>query len=233
MMGSSRPNGGKGAEALWAEIDRFLESSLLPEDPVLSSALAESARAGLPPIQVSPTQGRLLQLLARALGARNILEIGTLGGYSSIWLARALPEGGKLVTLELDPRHAELARRNLERAGLLDRVMIRRGAAIESLPRLAEEGLGPFDLTFIDADKESTLEYFRHALALSRPGGLIVVDNVVREGAVGDAATRDPSAQGIRRFLAEVCRMAGVEATAIQTVGSKGYDGFLLARVPS
>jgi predicted O-methyltransferase YrrM len=203
----------------------------VPPDPALAAALDASAAAGLPAINVSPNQGKLLHLLARLQGARAVLEIGTLGGYSTIWLARALPEGGRLITLEADPKHAEVARANIARAGLAGVVELRLGPALETLPQLAFEGLGLFDLVFIDADKPSTADYFAWALRLSRRGSLIVVDNVVREGAVADAASDDPKVQGVRRFYERLASEPGVSATAIQTVGTKGYDGFAIALV--
>jgi predicted O-methyltransferase YrrM len=198
---------------------------------VLDAALADSAAAGLPPINVSPPQGKLLNLLARLHGARKVVEIGTLGAYSTIWLARALPEGGRVVTLEFDPKHADVARRNLDKAGLSAVVDVRVGAALDELPRIAAEGIAPFDLVFIDADKKNNPHYFTWALQLSRRGSVIIVDNVVREGAVIDAATPDPNIQGVRRCNAMMAAEPRVSATAIQTVGSKGYDGFAIAVV--
>jgi len=215
----------------WTAVDEYIGGLLLPPDPALDAALRDSAAAGLPPINVSPAQGKLLQLLAQLQGARAILEIGTLAGYSTIWLARALPTGGQMITLEAEPKHAEVARANIARAGLSDVVELRLGPALETLPRLAAEGRGPFDLIFIDADKQSTAEYFSWALRLARRGSLIVVDNVVRNGAVADADSTDPSIQGIRRFNDVLAAEGRVSATAIQTVGSKGYDGFALALV--
>jgi predicted O-methyltransferase YrrM len=203
----------------------------VPPDAALEAALAANAAAGLPPHDVSPMQGKLLWLLARAQGARAILEIGTLGGYSTIWLARALDEGGHLITLESSPRYAEVARSNLARAGLADVTEVRVGPARDSLPGLAAEGRGPFDVVFIDADKPSNVEYFTWALALSRRGTLIIVDNVVRGGAVIDAASEDTSVQGVRRLNELLASEPRVSATAIQTVGSKGYDGFAIALV--
>jgi len=200
-------------------------------DPALDAALQASAAAGLPPHNVSPTQGKLLALLARVQGARAILEIGTLGGYSAIWLARALPAGGHLVTLEADPRHAEVARANIAHAGVSDLVELRVGRALETLPHLAAEGRGPFDLVFIDADKPSNPEYFAWALTLTRRGSLIIADNVVRDGAVADAESTDSNVRGVRRFMDALAAEPRVSATAIQTVGSKGYDGFTLAVV--
>lgn len=215
----------------WSAVDRYLADLLAPPDPALDEALRASAAAGLPPINVSPSQGKLLQLLARVQGARAILEIGTLGGYSTIWLARALPADGRLITLEADPRHAEVARANLARAGLAEVVEVRLGRALETLPRLAAEDRGPFDLVFIDADKPSTPDYVAWALRLCRRGSLIVVDNVVRDGAVIDAGSDDPGLRGVRRALELLAAEPRVSATAIQTVGGKGYDGFALALV--
>jgi predicted O-methyltransferase YrrM len=197
----------------------------------LTLALSDSAAAGLPPINVAPNQGKLLHLWARMVGARSILEIGTLGGYSTIWLARALPAGGRLVTLEAEPRHAEVAAANLDRAGVGDVVDIVVGPALDTLPVLASEGRGPFDLTFIDADKQHNADYFDWALQLARPGGVIVVDNVVRGGSVVDAGSDDPAVAGTRRLFDLVAAEPRVTATAVQTVGAKGHDGFLLAFV--
>ncbi len=215
----------------WTAVDRYLEGLLVGQDEALEAALRASAEARLPPISVSPAQGKLLNLLARACGARAILEIGTLGGYSAIWRARALPAGGRLVTLEIDPKHAEVARASVARAGLAQCVQIRRGAALDTLERLGAEGAGPFDLIFIDADKPNIPAYFGWALRLSRPGSLIVVDNVVRGGTVADAGSTDPSVQGVRRLNELIASEPRVSATAIQTVGIKGYDGFALALV--
>ncbi len=215
----------------WTAVDRYITDLLMPPDPALDAALQASAVAGLPAISVSPTQGTLLLLLAQLQGARAILEIGTLGGYSTIWLARALPADGRLVTLEADPKHADVARANIAHAGLEDVVEVRLGRALETLPRLAAEGRGPFDLIFIDADKPSTAEYVTWALRLSRRGSLIIVDNVVRNGAVADAASDKPDVQGVRRFYQLLAAEPRVSATAIQTVGSKGYDGFAIALV--
>lgn len=219
------------SEPTWDTVDDYLAETLLEDDPVLAEALAASEEAGLPPIAVSPLQGRLLSLLARSVGARRILEIGTLGGYSTIWLARGLAEGGRLVTAELEPHHAEVARANLARAGLAERVEVRVGPAADTLRALADELADPFDLVFIDADKGGYPEYFELTLALVRVGSVIVADNVVRGGEVADGRTRDGAAQGVRRFLELVGREPRVEATAIQTVGVKGYDGFALITV--
>ena len=218
---------------LWAQVDRYIGEQLIPADPVLDAALEANTAGGLPAIDVSSAQGKLLELLARMLGASNILEIGTLGGYSTIWLARALPEGGRLVTLEFEPRHAEVASANIARAGFADVVDVRVGPALETLPELAAEGLGPFDLIFIDADKHNYPHYFAWALTLSRPGTLIVADNVVRNGAVADAASSDRNVLGARGLHELVGAEPRVSATTIQTVGAKGYDGFMLILVES
>jgi predicted O-methyltransferase YrrM len=215
----------------WAAVDRYITDLLLPSDPVLDAALEASEAAELPPINVTPSQGKFLHLLARIHGARNILEIGTLGGYSTIWLARALPADGHLITLELQPKHADVARANLERAGLTDVVTIRVGKAVETMAELASEGAGPFDLVYIDADKPSNPDYFQWALRLTRPGSVIVVDNVVRDGAVLDAASQDPAIQGTRQLNELMAAEKRVSATEVQTVGMKGYDGFALALV--
>ena len=215
-------------EKTWTEVDDYLVSAVLTPDPVLDAALADSAEAGLPSIAVAPNQGKLLNLLARLAGARSILEIGTLGGYSTIWLARALPAGGKLVTCEYEPKHAEVARANLARAGFgEDVVEIRVGAALDTLPTLT----GPFDFVFIDADKANLDNYVRAALELSRPGTTIVVDNVVRGGEVADAGSTDANVQGVRRMFELIAAEDRLDATAVQTVGSKGHDGFALAVV--
>jgi predicted O-methyltransferase YrrM len=220
-------------QELWTSVDQYFCDLLIPADPVLDHALKSSAAAGLPPINVAPNQGKFLYLLARIRGCKKILEIGTLGGYSTIWLARALPADGRLVTLEFDPKHAAVARENFNRAGLAGRIDLRVGRAIEHLPKLASENAAPFDLIFIDADKQSTADYFSWALKLSRPGTVIIVDNVVRDGNVIDAKTTDESIQGIRRFAAMLARETRVSATAIQTLGTKGYDGFAIAIVNS
>lgn len=215
----------------WSAVDRYFTDALVPAYPVLEAALQASTAAGLPAINVSPPQGKLLHLLARIHDARRILEIGTLGGYSTIWLARALPAGGKLVSLELDPKHAEVARGNLARAGLASIAEVRLGPALETLPKLAAEGSAPFDLVFVDADKANIPAYFTWALQLTRPGAVIIVDNVVRAGAVANAASADPSVQGVRKLNAMLAAETRVSATSIQTVGAKGYDGFTLALV--
>ena len=214
---------------LWDDVDRYIGETLVQPDEALDAALEASDAAGLPPISVSAAHGKLLWLLARTIGAKRILEIGTLGGYSAIWLARALAPGGRLVTLEALEKHAALARKNLARARLADRVEVRVGKALDTLPRLE----GPFDLAFIDADKQNNPEYFRWALKLARPGSLIVVDNVVRDGAVIDARSRDAAVQGVRRLYELMAAEPRVAATAVQTVGVKGYDGFAIALVVS
>lgn len=214
----------------WSAVDQYFNDALIAADPVLDAALEASDAAGLPQHNVAPNQGKLLMLLAQMQGARRILEIGTLGGYSTILLARALLEHGKLITLEYEPKHAEIARANIARAGLADKVEIRVGAAIESLPQLAAGGAGPFDLIFIDADKRGNRDYFEWALKMSRVGTVIIVDNVARGGAVVDA-NGEESVQGVRRLTEMLANEPRVSATAIQTVGSKGYDGFILARV--
>ncbi len=217
----------------WTAVDSYISDLLVRSDRALDAALEGSEAAGLPAIQVAANQGKLLHLLARLQGARSILEIGTLGGYSTIWLARALPADGRLTTLELDPRHAEVARANIARAGLADRVDIRVGPASETLARLASQGAGPFDLVFIDADKEGYPDYLGWTLRLTRPGSLIVADNVVRDGAVIDPASDDPRVQAVRRFLEVLAAEPRLDATVIQTVGSKGYDGLAFALVTS
>jgi predicted O-methyltransferase YrrM len=218
----------------WNAVDEYLTETLARPDAVLEAALRESEAAGLPPINVSPPQGKFLNLLARIQGARNILEVGTLGGYSAIWLARALPPGGgRLVTLEVDPRHAKVARANLALAGFANIAQVRLGRAVDTLPELVREGAGPFDFIFIDADKPSNPEYFEWALKLSRRGTVIVVDNVVRKGAVANATSHDAAVQGVRRLNQMMATEPRVSATVIQTVGTKGYDGFAMALVVS
>jgi len=214
----------------WTAVDAYLAESLLPPDPVLDAALAASDAAGLPQINVAPNQGKLLQLLAQVQGARRILEVGTLGGYSTIWLARALPADGRLVTLEYDPKHAQVARANIAAAGFASQVEVVVGKAADTLPGVAAAADGPFDLVFIDADKPSNPIYFDWALKLSRPGGLIVVDNVVRAGAVTDPAG-GAEVQGVRKLFEKIAAEPRVSATAIQTVGSKGWDGLAIVRV--
>jgi predicted O-methyltransferase YrrM len=215
------------SEQTWVKVDRYITELFVPPDAALDAALADSKAAGLPPINVAPNQGKLLMLLAQIQGARSILEIGTLGGYSTIWLARGLPRGGRLVTLEADPAHAEVARKNIARAGLSDMVQLRVGPALCTLAKLK----GPFDLVFIDADKERNPDYLAWALKLTRRGGLIIADNVVRDGRVANARSRNTEVLGIRRFNALVAANPRLSASAIQTVGSKGYDGFALIRV--
>ncbi|MCD2109803.1 O-methyltransferase [Rhodococcus rhodochrous] len=213
----------------WSATDNYLTDVLIGDDPALSSALEANAAAELPPIDVSAPQGKFLHLLARIRGARRVLEIGTLGGYSTIWLARAVGESGRVVTLEYEPRHAEVARANLDRAGVGDRVDIRVGPALDSLPGLVDED--PFDLVFIDADKENNSNYVRAALGLSRPGTVIVVDNVVRAGAIVDQDSGDERVRASRDVLELLAQEPRLDATALQTVGSKGWDGFALAVV--
>jgi predicted O-methyltransferase YrrM len=216
---------------LWTAVEDYFARALLPHDAGLEAALEASSAAELPSIQVAPSLGKLLYLLARLQRARRVLEVGTLGGYSTIWLARALPAGGRLVTLEVDSRYAEVARANVARAGLSEVVELRLGRALDTLPRLAAEGQPPFDLVFIDADKPNIPEYFAWAVRLARRGSLIVVDNVVRGGAVTDPASTDPNVQGARRFVEQLAAERRVSATVLQTVGPKGYDGFALAVV--
>ncbi|MEW2556646.1 O-methyltransferase [Streptomyces zhihengii] len=216
----------------WNAVDQYVTELLVPADEALDAALAASAAAGLPPIAVAPNQGKFLHLLARVAGARRILEIGTLGGYSAIWLARALPENGRLISLEFDPAHADVARANLEHAGLGAVAEVRTGAALDLLPRIEKEpGAGPFDLVFVDADKVNNPRYVEWALRLTRPGSLIVVDNVVRGGAVTDASSGDPAVTGTREMFELVANEPRLDATAVQTVGVKGWDGLLVARV--
>ncbi len=218
-------------QELWTAVDQYINERLIPGDPILEAALAASEKAGLPSIQVSPPQGKMLHILARSINARNILEIGTLGGYSTIWMARALPAGGRLLTLEADAKHAEVARANLARTGLAEMVELRLGPALDTLPHVAAEGRGPFDLIFIDANKSTMAEYFDWSLQLSHPGTMIIADNVIRSGAVVDASSKDADVQGVRRFNERVAAERRVSATEIQTVGSKGYDGFALVLV--
>ena len=219
------------AEEIWSDIDDFIGAHFVQADSALEAALEASKAAGLPEINVAPNQGKLLMLLAQAMGARKILEVGTLGGYSTIWLARGLAPGGSLFTLEANADYAKVAEANLARAGVADRVEIRVGRALDTLPQLVAEGAGPFDLVFIDADKPPTTEYFQWALKLTRPGGIIIVDNVVREGAILDADREDRMVQGIRRFFDAVAAEPRADATVIQTVGGKGHDGMAILRV--
>jgi predicted O-methyltransferase YrrM len=216
-------------DELWTAVDKYINDHLAGDDEALDAALEASEGAGLPPINVAPNQGKLLMMLAEMIGARRILEIGTLGGYSTIWLARGLVPGGRLITLELDPRCAEVARANIARAGLAETVEIRVGKALDTLPSVTAEA--PFDLIFIDADKPSTPDYFEWAVKLSRPGSLIVVDNVVREGAILDAGSDDPHVQGIRRFYELAAADTRVSGTVLQTTGAKGHDGIAILRV--
>ena len=219
------------AQDQWTAVDDYFTELLVNPNPTLDLVQEACAAAGLPAISVSPPQGKLLNLLARIRGARAILEVGTLGGYSTIWLARGMVPGGHLITLESDPKHAEVARANIARAGLAATVEVRCGLAMDSLRQIANEEGGPFDLIFIDADKPGIPDYFSFALRLSRRGSVIVVDNVVRDGEVIDAASTDASVQGVRRFMEMLRSESRVSATAIQTVGTKGYDGFAIALV--
>jgi predicted O-methyltransferase YrrM len=219
------------SQEIWNAVDGYLAENLIPADPILQEALERNTASELPAIDVSPNQGKLLYLLAKIRGASRILEIGTLGGYSTIWLARALPSEGKLVTLELDAKHAEVATANIAGAGLSSRVEIRLGPALDSLSRLHEEGAKPFDFIFIDADKAGYPDYLDWSLRLSKPGTVIVGDNVVRDGEVIDPDSKDPSVQGVRRFLQKIAADPRLDATAMQSVGTKGYDGFALAVV--
>ena len=216
---------------LWSNVDDWFSDTLLAADPALTATLVASAAAGLPAIHVAPNQGKLLHLFARMIGAKRVLEVGTLGGYSTIWLARAVPADGHVVTLEADAKHAAVARANFAAAGLGERIELLEGPALETLRKLAASAPSSFDLVFIDADKPSNPDYFAWALELTHRGSVIIVDNVVRDGAVIDAASTDPSVQGVRRLMARVAAEPRVSATALQTVGAKGYDGFLLARV--
>jgi predicted O-methyltransferase YrrM len=218
-------------QELWTKVDEYINEMLVPGDAALENAVRKSNEAGLPQIQVSPSQGKLLHVLALTIGARRILEIGTLGGYSTIWLGRALPPDGKLITLEASPEHAEVAKGNIAFAGLGEKVELRLGPALETLPQLAAEKQAPFDFIFIDADKKSMPEYFDWALKLSRKGSLIFSDNVVRSGGVAEAGSTDPDIQGVRRFYEALHSERRVCVTAVQTVGAKGYDGYALALV--
>jgi predicted O-methyltransferase YrrM len=220
-----------GSSRLWSAVDAYITQHLHTHDEVLAGARARSDEAGLPTIAVSAPQGKLLHLLARSTGARRILEIGTLGGYSTIWLARALPAGGSLVTCEADPRHVDVAEANLAEAGVREKVQIRLGQSLDSLEQLAHEGGGPFDLVFIDADKPNNAAYLRAALGLSRPGTMVILDNVVRDGRVVDAESADADVVGTRTAFEMLSGDPRIDATAIQTVGDKGYDGFVLGLV--
>jgi predicted O-methyltransferase YrrM len=216
---------------LWTAVDSYFGNLLAPSDSALDAALLANGKAGLPPHDVSRLQGRFLEVLIRMTGAKRVLEIGTLGGYSTVWFARAVGEGGKVVTLEVNPAHADVARSNLMRAGEIDKVDLRVGRAADILPVLASDGGAPFDLIFIDADKPSNPEYLTWALRLSRPGTVIIGDNVVREGQVIDAESLDPNVRGVRHFAEMIASEPRLCATALQTVGSKGYDGFVIAVV--
>lgn len=218
-------------QQLWTSVDDYITELFVQSDPIMQETLAASETAGLPSISVAPNEGKLLMLLAQLCGARNILEIGTLGGYSTIWLARGMIPGGSLITLEANPKHAEVARLNIARAGFADRVEVRVGAARDTLPQLATEGRSPFDLIFIDADKEGYPEYLAWALKLARPGALIIADNVIRDGKILDPADTDPRVQGARRFNQLLADEPRVKATVIQTVGGKGHDGMAIAIV--
>lgn len=219
------------SQTLWTQVDRYFTGLFASPDPELDAVLSACEEAGLPPMEITPLQGKLLMILARLVGARRILEIGTLGGYSAIWLARGLAEGGRLVTLESRPKHADVARESFRRAGLSHVIDLRVGRALDTLPKIAAEGLGPFDLVFVDADKAGNPDYFTWALRLTRRGSLIVMDNVVREGRVLNAKSTDPNLQGIRRCNAMMAAEPRVRATAIQTVGAKGHDGLAIALV--
>jgi predicted O-methyltransferase YrrM len=221
------------AQKVWAKVDRYFGDRLVQSDPAFDAALAANRKADLPAIDVTSLQGRFLELLVRISGARRVLEIGTLGGYSTLWLARALPQDGQVVTLELEPRHAEIARANLQNAGLSDRVDLRVGRAAELLKALAGGKTAPFDLIFIDADKASYPEYLGLSLKLSRPGTVIVADNVVRDGKVIEPKNPDPNLQGVRRFTDLIAAEPRLSSTVLQTVGSKGYDGFAISVVLS
>lgn len=215
----------------WSAVARYITEKLVPADPILTAILERNEAAGLPPHDVSPAQGKFLHLLARMICARRVLEIGTLGGYSTVWLARAVGPGGRIVTLEYDPRHAEIARANIDAAGMSGLVDLRIGAALDLLPMVEADNIGPFDLVFIDADKPNNPAYLDWALRLARPGTVVVGDNVVRDGAVIDPGSADPRVQGVRTFFDRLAGDPRVSATALQTVGSKGWDGFAIALV--
>lgn len=219
------------AQDTWTAVDDYVTGLLAPPDEALDAAVRAGEEAGLPQIQVSPPQGKLLHLLAKTIGAKSILEFGTLAGYSTIWLARALPAGGRLITLEANPEYAAVAAASIAAAGLGEAVEVRIGPALDQLPQLEADGVGPFDLTFIDADKVHTPDYFAWALEHSRPGSLIIADNVIRDGRLADLGDDDPSIAAQRRFHEQLAAEPRVEATTIQTVGGKGYDGFSLIRV--
>lgn len=215
----------------WRDVDQYLSEQLVQQDAALTETLASSEREGLPAIELAPTHAKLLHLLARMVGARRVLEVGTLGGYSTTWLARAVPADGTVVTCEFEPHHAQVAERNLANAGLADRVQVRVGAALDTLESLVDEGADPFDFVFIDADKANNPHYFEWALKLTRSGSVIVCDNVVRGGRVIDGGSADPDIVGTRTFLSTIGSDPRVDATAIQTVGLKGWDGFAIALV--
>jgi predicted O-methyltransferase YrrM len=218
-------------QQLWTSVDDYITDLFVPFDPTMKEALAASEAAGLPSISVAPNEGKFLMLFAQICGARRILELGTLGGYSTIWLARGMAPGGSLITLEASEKHAEVARSNIARAGLAEGVEVRVGPALDTLPQLAAEGRGPFDLIFIDADKENYSGYFAWALKLARPGTVIIADNVIRDGEILDPASSDSRVQGIRRFNQLLANESRVRATVIQTVGKKGHDGMAIAIV--
>lgn len=219
------------SEKLWTEVDSYIAGKLVGDDPVMAAVLAANAKAKLPPIDVSAAQGKFLELLVRMTGARNILEIGTLGGYSTVWMARALPDGGRVVTLEYSQFHAMIARGNFKQAGVADRIDLRVGPALDSLPGVERDGLAPFDLVFIDADKPNNPHYLEWAVKLARPGTVIVLDNVIRDGAVIEEQSGDGSVEGARAGFDFLGSHPRLRATALQTVGSKGYDGFAIAMV--
>ena len=219
------------SQELWSAVDAYIQDQVVGHDPVLEGALEAAAAAGLPAISVSPAQGKLLYLLARLQGARNILEIGTLAGYSTIWLARAMPRYGRLITMEVDPKHAAVARENITRAGFGDVVDVRVGDALEQLTQMSKRKEVPFDFVFIDADKKNIPGYFEFALRFSKPGSVVIVDNVVREGKLADASSTDEAVIAVRKFHEMLSRERRVSATTIQTVGSKGYDGLTVVMV--
>jgi predicted O-methyltransferase YrrM len=219
------------SQDLWTKVDDYINGVAVGTDAALEAASAAAAAAQLPPISVTPAHGKLLHLLVRAQGAKRILEVGTLAGYSTIWLARAVPPGGRVITLEANPMHADIARANIERAGLTGRIELRLGDALDTLPKLAAEKQPPFDFTFIDADRTNLAEYFDWAVRLSHPGSVIIVDNVVRKGSVIDASSDDPNVKGVRRFNDRLTADTRVTATMVQTVSAKGYDGFAMALV--
>ena len=219
------------SQELWTSVDNYLSEVLVRQDKHLDDAVAASDAAGLPSIQVSPPQGKLLEILIQMMGAKSILEVGTLGGYSTIWMARALPSDGRVVTIEIDPKHAQVAQENFDRAGLSDTIDLKTGNARDILPAMVKEGAGPFDLSFIDADKASNPDYFGWALEMSRPGSVIIVDNVIRDGKVVDADSEDASVKGVRRLNELMAGNPRISVTALQTVGVKGYDGFSVAIV--